>query len=119
MRRRGDRLADLELRRLPGGRNEVVHEVGADAVAIAVKRDELHERDPESFGEPAVDLPLDDHRVDTHAAVVDRYHPLDLDLTRALVDVDDDRIGAERVVHVRRGGVMNPLDSTTPALRPI
>ena len=65
------RLEQLERRRLPRGRDQVVHEVGADAVAVLVEGDPLHRRHREALGEAAVDLALDDHRVDPHAAVVD------------------------------------------------
>ena len=71
VRRRRDRLAELERRRLPGGRDQVVHEVRADAVAVLVEGDQLHRGDREALGEAAHDLALDDHRVDPHAAVVD------------------------------------------------
>ena len=67
-------LADVELGRLPGGRDEVVREVRADAVAVLVEVDQLHRRDRVPLGEPAHDLALDDHRVDPDAAVVDRDH---------------------------------------------
>ncbi len=70
VRRRRDRLAQLERRRLPGRRDQVVHDVGADAVAVLVEVDQLHRGDREALGEAAHDLALDDHRVDPDAAVV-------------------------------------------------
>ena len=36
-----------------------------------------------------MDLPLDDHRIDDVAAVIDRNEPPDVDLAGSLVDVDD------------------------------
>ena len=59
-------------------------------------------RHADAVGEPAVDLALDDHRVDAHAAVVDRDEAADLDHRGARVDVDDADVGAERERQVRR-----------------
>ena len=67
-----------------------------EAVALLVEGDVLHQRDADALGEAAVDLALDDHRVDAHAAVVDRDEAAQLDLARARVDVDDADVGAER-----------------------
>ena len=68
---------------------------------------------PTPVGEAAVDLALDDHRVDPHAAVVDRDEPAHLDLARAGVDVDDADVGAEREGQVRR-----VVDAARVQLRP-
>src|SRR5712691_145255 len=73
VRARGDDLAvQLEAGRLPGRREQVVHVVRADAVAVAVEGDELHARHGVGLSEAAHDLALDDHRVDPDAAVIDR-----------------------------------------------
>jgi hypothetical protein len=70
-----------------------------------------------------VDLPLDDHRVDAHAAVVDRDEAPDLHLTGAGVDVDDADVGAERERQVRRrvdrGLVEVAFDSVGQVERPV
>ena len=66
-----DDLVQLEAGRLPRGRQQVVHEVGADAVALGVEGDELHAGHGVGLGQAAHDLALDDHRVDPDAAVVD------------------------------------------------
>ena len=84
------------------GRQQVVHERPAEAVAVLVERDHLHQRHADAVGETAVDLALDDHRVDARAAVVDGDEPPDLHLPGAGVDVDDADVGAERVGEVRR-----------------
>src|SRR5438128_3758032 len=49
--RRRDRLAYLELRRLPARGQQVIGEIGAEAVAFLVERDQLHERDAKTLGE--------------------------------------------------------------------
>ena len=82
VRARRDRLAELEVGALERGRDQVVHERRVEAVALLVERDHLHQRDADALGEAAVDLAVDDHRVDAHAAVVDRDEAPDLDLAR-------------------------------------
>ena len=72
VRARRDRLAELEVGALERGRDQVVHERRVEAVALLVEGDHLHQRDADALGEAAVDLAVDDHRVDAHAAVVDR-----------------------------------------------
>ena len=117
VRRRRHRLAQLEPRRLDRGRQQVVHEVRADAVAVLVERDQLHRRRAVALGEPAVDLALDDHRVDAHAAVVDRDHALDLPLAGLGVDLDRDRVRAERERQVRRVVVVVAFEARPPCRR--
>ena len=102
VRRRRDGLAELPVRALHRGRQQVVHERPAEAVAVLVERDQLHQRHADAVGQAAVHLALDDHRVDAHAAVVDRDEPAHLDLAGARVDVDDADVGAVRVGEVRR-----------------
>src|SRR6266700_4335757 len=109
VRRGRDGLIGLEPRRLPAGGQQVVGEVLADAVALLVEGDQLHRGDAVALGEAAVDLALHDHRVDAHATVVDRDHLADLPLAGAPVDVHDHAVGAERVGHVRRVVVGDPL----------
>ena len=82
--------------------------VETDAVAVLVEGDLLHRRHREALGEAAHDLPLDDHRVDPDAAVVDRDDRERLPLARAAVDLDDHRVRPERVGHVRRVVVVRP-----------
>ena len=77
-----DGLAELEVGALERGRDQVVHERPVEAVALLVERDQLHQRDADALGEPAVDLAVDDHRVDPHAAVVDRDEAPHRDLRR-------------------------------------
>ena len=67
-----------------------------------VEGDQLHQRHPDAVGEAAVDLALDDHRVDARAAVVDRDEAPHRDLAGARIDVDDADVGAERERQVRR-----------------
>ena len=97
-----DRLSQLEVGALERGRDEVVHERGVEAVALLVERDQLHQRDADALGQPAVDLAVDDHRVDPHAAIVDRDEAPDRHLGGVGVDVDDGDVRAVRVSEVGR-----------------
>ena len=117
MRRRRHGLAQLELRRLPRRRDQVVHEVRADRVADLVERDQLHRRGGVALREAARDLPLDDHRVDPHAAVVDGDHPANLPHARVGVDLDRDDVRPERERQVRRVVVVDALEPGLHALR--
>ena len=49
-----------------------------------------------------MDLPVHDHRIDPHAAVVDRDEAPDRDLSGVGIDVDDGDVRAVRVGEVRR-----------------
>ena len=68
----------------------------AGDVADLVVADFLAHGDGEGFGEAAMDLALDDHRVDPRAAIVERIEAADLGDAGIDVDVDDADIGAER-----------------------
>src|SRR5205807_2557344 len=72
---------------------------------------------PDPLGQAAVDLALDDHRVDPHAAVVDRDEPPDLDRGGVGVDVDDADVGTAGIGQV--GRVVDDLgvEATLHALR--
>ena len=82
VRRRGDGLVELPGRRLDRRREEVVHERPGEVVAVLVVGDRLVQRRGEAHREPAVDLAVDDHRVDDVAAVVDGDEAPDVDLAR-------------------------------------
>ena len=102
VRRRRDRVPRLPVGHLHRGRDQIVHQRTGEAVALLVEGDHLHQRHAHAVGEAAVHLPLDDHRVDLRAAVVDGDEPPDLHLRRPRVDVDHADVGAERVREVRR-----------------
>ncbi len=100
----------LPVRRLERGRHEVVREVGVQVVAFGVVLDLLDERHREAFGQSAVDLSFDDHRVDDDAAVVDCDEAAHLRLARVSIDVHDRHVRAVRVRHVRRIVVVGRLE---------
>jgi len=91
-------------------------------VAHLVEGHHLHEGHPDAVGEPAVHLPLDDHRVDAGTAVVDGDEPPHLHLSGSRVDVDDADVRAERVGEVGRavdGGRVQVALDAVPADEPV
>ena len=118
VRARGHDLAvQFEARRFPRGRDQVVHVVGPDAVALGVERDELHAGHGEGLGEAAHDLPLDDHRVDPHPAVVHRDHVQHVPDPGFGVDLDGDDVAGERPGEVGRVVVGVVLQARLHAVR--
>ena len=91
-----DRLAQLPLGHFERRRQQVVHERTAEAVAVLVEGDHLHQRHADAVGEATVHLTLDDHRVDARAAVVDGDEAPHLHLPGTRIDVDDADVGPER-----------------------
>src|SRR6516162_10325856 len=92
-----------ELRR---ARHRVRGEAGRLGIARLVVDEGLEQRLGGSLRDPAVDLPLDEHRVDATPAVVHRDVTDQLDLPRLGVDlrhrdVDAERIG--RILHLEVG----------------
>src|SRR5262249_44721596 len=72
------------------------------AVAALVEADQLHQRDADALGQAAVDLALDDGRVDARAAIVDGDEPAHLHIPGAGVDVDHADVGAVGIGEVTR-----------------
>ena len=83
------------------GHGVVEHRARQELAVVAVDR-ALPERLPDALGDPAVELAVDDHRVDLPADVVDGDIAHEIDLARLLVDLDDRDMGAERPGAVRR-----------------
>src|SRR5215510_12089999 len=102
MRRGGAGFVRLPVRRLDRGREQVIHEAALKYVAAIVVLNLLVERRPQPHGQPAVNLPFDDHRVDDVPAVIDGHESSHLDLSRSIVDVDYADVAAERIGKVRR-----------------
>src|SRR3954452_24722378 len=109
MRRRRDGLAGLPRGHLDRGRDEIVHERAGHVVAELVVGDLLVQRWREAHRQSAVDLPVDDHRVDDVAAVVHRDEAADVDPPRPLVDVDDTDVRPERERQVGRVVIVDRL----------
>ena len=97
-----DRLGRLPVRRLDCRGQKIVHETALQNVSAFVVLDLFVKRWSKSHGEPTMNLPFDDHRVDDVAAVVNRNEATHLDLARALVDVDNADVTAERIRKIWR-----------------
>ncbi len=82
-------------------RHQEVHERRVEQLAGLVVGHPLVQRAADALRHAAVDLALDDHRVDQVPAVVDHGVPEDLDLRRQRVGLDDHRVHA--------GGERRPL----------
>src|SRR5262249_36047368 len=88
-------------------RPRVVHERAGDELAAAVVGATLEQRLADALGEAAVDLALDDHRIDDGADVVDAPETDDLDAAGVRIDLElaDMRPVAEgeaRRIEIRR-----------------
>src|SRR5579859_75225 len=118
VRARRDHLAvQFEAGRLPRGRQQVVHVVRADAVAVRVERDELHVRHRVRLGQAPHDLPFDDHRVDPYTTVVDGDHVEHVPDAGLRVDLNRDEVDGERPGQVRRVVVRGVLQAGLHAVR--
>ena len=93
-RRRGLEVVGLDGRHLGGVGHEEVHERRVEQLPGLVVGHPLVERAADALGDAAVDLALDDHRVDHGAAVVDDAVAQDLDLGGDRVGLDDRRVHA-------------------------
>src|SRR6266508_1405058 len=102
MRRGGAGFVRLPVRRLDRSREQVIHEAALKYVAAIVVLNLLVERRPQPHGQPAVNLPFDDHRVDDVPAVVHGHKSAHLDLSRSFVDVDYADVAAEGIGEIRR-----------------
>ena len=102
VRRRSDGLAELPRRAFHRRRQQVVHERPAEVVAILVEGDHLHQCHADTVCQTTMHLTLDDHRVDSWAAVVDSDEAADLDLAGAGVDIGDADVGTEWIGEVGR-----------------
>ena len=92
-------MDEVDRRDLVGARQCVVHQGAGQELARLVVDDFLEERAAEALRGAAVDLALDDHRVDRPAAVVDDRELEDGERAGVEVHFDDGRLGAERPCH--------------------
>ena len=75
-------VPDADERSLPGGRKEVVEVTGGQSLPVGVVDHVLVEGVAKALGDSAVDLAVDDHRIDDGAAVVHHYVAQDRDQAR-------------------------------------
>ena len=96
-------VADLEGRQVVGARHGVVHVgAGQQLAALLVVDRILEQRLADALGDAAMDLALDDHRVDDVAEIVDRDEVHDLDDAGVGIDLDLADMRAGRIGEVRR-----------------
>ena len=99
-------MPDVDVRHLGCGRAQVLGEGARDEVACAVMHQFFVERSAEAVRKAAVDLTLDDQRVQHGADVVHRNVFHDLDAACGAVDLDRCEVGDEPVGHGRRNTVV-------------
>ena len=119
MRRWRHRMPRLPRRRLHRGRHEVVHKRPRLIVPILVVGHLLIQRGPQPLGQPTMDLPLHDHRVDDVPTVVHRHEPAHAHLTRAAINIHDADVRPERERQVRRVIVVRRLHPGLHSLRQV
>src|SRR4029077_19237452 len=85
-RRWGFDMVDLDLRNLRRVRHEELHEGSVAQLAVRVVREPLVERAPDPLRDAALDLALNDQRIDQPTAVVDDHVLEDLEPERLWVD---------------------------------
>ena len=98
--RRGVR--QLERRQVVGARHGVVHERRRHELAAVVVDRAFQQRLADALGEAAMDLALDDHRVDQPAEIVGRDEVDEVGLAGAGIDLDLADVGAGREGEVGR-----------------
>ena len=101
-RRRRHGVAERDRRHVAGRRHQVLGQRAGLEVAVRVVHGLLEQRLGEALHDSAVDLPVDDQRVDLDAAVVDGDVLEDIDAARLRVDLHDAHVGAERPGEVGR-----------------
>ena len=103
--RGGGHVADVYMGHLRSGRAQVFRECAGHEISRPVVHQFFVQRRAQAMREAAVDLALDDHRIEHRADVVHRNVFDDLDLSRGLVDLDCRKIGDEAVGHRGRDAI--------------
>ena len=116
VRRRRHGVVGFPVRGFHEGGQEVVHQRVAHEVALRVEGHLLAHGHGKTFGQAAVDLAVDDHRVDAGAAVVQRVEATDFGFTRGAVDVHHAQVDAEREGEVRWVVVVHGLQARLHAI---
>src|SRR6185437_15580079 len=77
-----------EIRQLVGMRHRVIHEGAGEELAVFGEDDLLHQRLADALRRAAMHLPLNDHRIDDAAGIVDRRIAHDADAAELGIDLD-------------------------------
>src|SRR5215813_10044032 len=97
MRRRRTSFISLPVGRLNRRRQQVIHKAALQDVTALVVLNLLVKRGPESHRQPAMNLSLDDHRINDVSAIIDSHKPSDLDLARTFIDINHADVTTERI----------------------
>ena len=111
-----------DLGHLGGVRHQEVHEASVEQLPVGVVLHPLVERAADALGHPAVDLALDDHRVDQRPAVVHDAVAQHLDLRGVGVGLHDHGVHAVGEGRARRRvvvGALEPRRLPRPDRRPV
>ena len=101
-RRRGHRLIQLEGRQPRRPRERVVHHRAREQLAVVAVDRAFPQRLADPLGDAAVELAVDDHRVDLLADIVHGDIANQVHHPRLLVDLDEGHVGPERECAVGR-----------------
>ena len=101
-RRRRHRAVQLEAREVDRARHRVVHERSGQQLAVVVVDGLLDHRLADALRQAAVDLSLDDHRVDQIPGVVDGDELQQRRLAGLAIDLEHRDVAAERIGVVGR-----------------
>ena len=94
--RDGLEVVDLDPGDLCGRRQQVIHERARKELHVLVVRGPLEQNGADALRNSAAHLPFDDRGIDERTAVFDDDVPLDRDVARLDVDVDDRAVRASR-----------------------
>src|SRR2546423_1165371 len=111
MRRWRDGASRPPARRLQGCGYQIIREVAAYDIAFLVVGQFLIERGSQSLGQPAMNLPFDNHRIDDRATVVHGNKAADMHFTRAAINVYDADVAAEGIGQFGRIVVVDSLQT--------
>src|SRR5580692_9777719 len=84
----GEGGVDLERRKIVGARHGVIHVRAGHQLPLVVIDGVLEQRLADALGDAAMDLALDDHRIDHGAEIVDRGPGSDLGIAGFGIDLD-------------------------------
>ena len=104
-------MGGLNGRHIGGGGNQIVHERRVQQLALLVVDELLVKCVADAVRHAAVNLPLDDERIDDRPAIVRHQVPLDVHHRRLRIDFDDHRVHAARRAAAIRPEVRSGLES--------
>src|SRR6266550_8606626 len=86
--RHGLEMMDLDRRDFPRGRRQIIRQARRENIAGVIVDDLLEQRVGDALGNAAVDLPVDDHRIDQTSGIFGNQKLFDHDAAGLHVDLD-------------------------------